>query len=78
VMKLIQPHFEKSFKDPEQIDEGVVIEDKVVDKKSEDEMSTKSKDTEVQGKELEKIAGLINKKLDKQDIDKLINLLERG
>jgi len=76
VMKLIQPHFEKSFKDPEQIDEGVVIEDKVVDKKNEDEMSKKSKDSEVQGKELQKIAGLINKKLDKQDIDKLITLLE--
>jgi hypothetical protein len=50
----------------------------VVDKKGEDEIASKSKDKEVQSKELEKIAGLINKKLDKQDIDKLINLLERG
>lgn len=77
VMKLIQPHFEKSFKEPENLDESAVMEDKMVDKKSEDEISKKSEDKEVKEKQVEKIAGLINKKFDKQDIDKLINLLER-
>ena len=39
-------------------------------------MSKKSKDEEIKDKKLQKVAGLINK-LDKKDIDKLINLLER-
>jgi hypothetical protein len=78
IVKLIQPHFEKSFKEPEQLDEAAVAEDKVVDKKSEDEISKKDDDKEVTKKQVEKIAGLINKKFDKKDIDKLINLLERG
>ena len=55
--------------------EGKMIEDKILDKK-EDKMSTKSEDGEIKEKKLEKIAGLINK-LEKKDIDKLINLLER-
>lgn len=58
------------------VNEGAVVEDKVVDKKDEDEMSSKSEDKEVREKKIEKIAGLINK-LEKKDIDKLKNLLER-
>ena len=34
-------------------------------------------DEEIKDKKLQKVAGLINK-LDKKDIDKLINLLERS
>jgi hypothetical protein len=60
------------------INEINVVEDKLVDKKSEDEMSKRGEDKEVKEKQVEKIAGLINKKFDKKDIDKLINLLERG
>jgi hypothetical protein len=59
------------------LNEVAVIEDKVVDKKTEDEISKKSDDKGVREKNLQKIAGLINKKFDKKDIDKLINLLER-
>lgn len=78
--KILEKHFEKSFKNldeqfQENIAEAKVVEDKMVDKK-EDEMSTKTEDGEVREKKLEKIAGLINK-LEKKDIDKLINLLER-
>jgi hypothetical protein len=58
------------------LNEVAVIEDKVVDKKTEDEISKKSDDKGVREKNLQKIAGLINKKFHKQDIDKLINLLE--
>jgi hypothetical protein len=58
------------------VNEAAVIEDKVVDKRSEDEISKKSDGNDIKGKQLEKIAGLINKKLVKKDIDKLINLLE--
>jgi len=76
IMKVVQKHFEDAFKEPEQIDEAKVVEDKMVDKKNEDEMTGKSEDKEVREKKLEKIAGLINK-LEKGDIDKLINLLER-
>jgi hypothetical protein len=60
IVKLIEPHFEKAFKDPENIDESKiaeenVIEDKLVDKKSEDEISNKTEDKEVRDKKLEKI-----------------------
>jgi uncharacterized protein YdiU (UPF0061 family) len=72
VMKLVEKHFGK---EPENIDEGVVVEDKVVDKKTEDEIANRSKDNDISDKKLEKIAGLINK-LDQEDRDKLINLLE--
>ena len=57
------------------IDESIVQE-KVLEKKSEDELSSKTDSKEVREKKIEKIAGLINK-LDKKDVDKLINLLER-
>ena len=76
MIKTVEKHFEDAFKEPETLDEANVVEDKVVDKKSEDEISNKSEDREVKGKQVEKIAGLINKKFDKEDIDKLINLLE--
>ena len=75
IMRIVKKHFEIAFKEPETIDEGAVVEDKVVDKRGEDEISTKSNDNGVREKRLEKIAGLINK-LDKKDVNKLINLLE--
>ena len=80
LLKIIEKHFTEQFKNldeqfKENLVESTMYEDKMVDKK-EDEMSTKSDDGEVREKKLEKIAGLINK-LEKQDIDKLINLLEK-
>lgn len=82
IIKTVQKHFENAFKEPENIDEAAVVEekvveDKIVDKKNEDEIAKKSEDKGIKGKQIEKIAGLINKKLEKSDIDKLINLLER-
>lgn len=76
IMKVVQKHFEDAFKEPEQIDESKVVEDKMLNKKGEDEITDKTEDIGVREKKLEKIAGLINK-LEKKDIDKLINLLER-
>ncbi len=76
IVKIVEKHFKNAFKEPENLDEAKVVEDKVVDKKTEDEISKKSEDKEVKEKQVEKIAGLINKKFDKQAIDKLINLLE--
>jgi len=80
IMKIIEKHFEKSFKTldeqyQENLAENKVVEDRLVDKK-EDEMSSKSVDRDVTEKKIEKIAGLINK-LEKKDIDNLINLIER-
>ncbi len=72
IISTIHPYLEEK----EKIDEGKVVEDKVIEKKNEDEISKKSEDKEVRDKKIEKIAGLINK-LDKKDIDKLMNLLER-
>lgn len=75
VMKIIEPHFEKAYKSTK-IDESAIIEDKMVSKKSEDEISEKGKDNDIKDKKLVKIAGLINK-LSQNDINKLTNLLER-
>jgi hypothetical protein len=81
IFKTIQPHFEKAFKEPideiNSLNEIKVIEDKIIDKKSEDEISKKSDDNDIKDKKLQKVAGLINK-LEKKNIDKLINLLERS
>jgi uncharacterized protein YdiU (UPF0061 family) len=72
VMKVVEKHFGK---EPEIIDEASVVEDKVVDKRTEDEISNRSEDKEIREKKLEKIAGLISK-LERNDKDKLKNLLE--
>jgi len=87
ILKILENHFGKAFNNldeelktldeqfHENLVESKVVEDKMVDKK-EDEMSKKSEDGEVREKKIEKIAGLINR-LEKKDIDKLINLLEK-
>lgn len=80
IMKIIEKHFHEQFKNldeqfHENLVEGKVIDEKLVDKKN-NKLVDKSDDGEIRGKKIEKIAGLINK-LEKKDIDKLINLLER-
>jgi len=80
ILKIIEKHFNEQFKNldeqfKENIAEGKVVEDAIV-KKTEDNMTTKSDDGDVKEKKIKKIAGLINK-LEKKDIDNLINLLER-
>lgn len=75
-LKLFQKHFEDAMSgETETIDEGKVLSEKMVTKK-EDEMTEKSEDKELRDKKIKKIAGLINK-LEKKDIDDLINLIER-
>jgi hypothetical protein len=74
ILKVVEDHFGKAFEKIEKIDESKVAEDKMLDK-HEEKMATKGDDGEIRDKKLEKIAGLINK-LEKKDIDKLINLLE--
>jgi len=75
-IKIVEKHFENAFKQPETLDETKVAEDKVIDKKDEDEISKKSEDGDIKEKQLKKIAGLINK-LDQGDINKIKNLLEK-
>jgi hypothetical protein len=84
IIKAIQPHFEKAFKEPieesssineDKIIEDNMVEDHVIEKRTEDEISNKSEDKEIKDSKLRKIAGLINK-LDQHDINKLKNLLE--
>ena len=70
IIKVVEKHFENAFKEPEQIDEANVVEDKMINSKKEEEISRKGSDNDVTEKRLEKIAGLINK-LDKSDINKL-------
>jgi hypothetical protein len=76
IMKLIEPHFEKAYKSSENIDESAIIEDKLVQKKSEDNMAEKGKDNDLKDKKLIKIAGLLNK-LEQKDLNKIVTLLEK-
>ena len=80
ILKVIEKHFDKQFKNlDEQYQENLVeskmIEDKMVTK-VEDKLVNKSDTKDISDKKLEKIAGLINK-LEKKDIDNLINLIEK-
>jgi hypothetical protein len=75
VIEKVEKELEDVFEEPQTLDEAAVVEDKMVDKKSEDEISNKSEDREVREKKLEKIADLIDK-LDKEAKDKLKKLLE--
>jgi hypothetical protein len=79
VMTTIKPHLEKVLDDM-QIGEGVmneskVVEDRLVDKKKDKGITKKKEDTELKSKKIEKVAGLLNK-LNKDDLNKLVNLLE--
>ena len=81
ILKVVEKHFEKSLKNldeqfQENLVESKVLEDRMVTKK-EDEMTSKVDDREVTDKKLKKIAGLINK-LEDNDKNKLINLLEKN
>jgi hypothetical protein len=59
----------------ENLVESKMAEDKMVDK-DEDNFVNKGDGKEIRDKKISKIAGLINK-LEKKDIDDLINLIER-
>jgi hypothetical protein len=81
ILKTIEPFLDKELSKlnealKDDIVESAFIEGKMLEKKSETELSKKGDSREVREKKMEKIAGLINK-LEKKDIDTLINLLER-
>ncbi len=75
VLKIVDQHL-SSKDEKKNIDEGVVVEDKMMEKKSEEEMSKKTESNDIKDKKLVKIAGLISKMPDK-DVDKLMTLLEK-
>lgn len=75
IIKIVQDHFERAMDEPENIDETNVFEDKMVDKKSKSDITDKDDDKEITQKKIERIAGLINK-LDKDDVNKIVKLLE--
>jgi len=53
----------------------VVIEDKVVGEKNTKWIDEKDKDKEVLDKDIKKVVGFLNR-LDREDLNKVINLLE--
>jgi hypothetical protein len=66
----------KKFGDkPSSVDESIVDEDTIVDKKIDNFLSAKSNDRDITDKSVTKIAGLINK-LDNGSKNKLKNLIE--
>lgn len=80
VLDIIRPFLDKELKNldeniKQELDENAFFEGKIIDSKEEEELSKKDDDKEMREKKIEKIAGLINK-LEKNDIHKIINLLE--
>lgn len=80
IIDMIKPHFEDAMKNLDEniknnLDENKFTEGKLLDKKNTEEFS-KKKDDDIRDKQLEKIVGLINTKLSKKSINKLVNLLE--
>lgn len=76
VLSVVENFLKEAF-EKKNINEIAVVEDKVVDNKTEDEISKKTDGKDIRDKNIENIAGLISKKMDKEEIDKLITLLER-
>jgi hypothetical protein len=81
IMSVVMDNFEKNFETQTNLDEkyeipNEIVEDSIVDKLSDVELSDKSKSNDILDKNIKTIAGLINK-MDKEHIDKLIKLLER-
>ena len=82
VLNIINPFYEGALKElddklKENIDESSFIEGRVLDKKEKKDFTRKKKNFEVLDKKIEKLAGLISKKLDPEIVDKLIVLLEK-
>ncbi len=76
ILKVIEPHIEKSLEGLQRnLDENVVIEDKVVGEKNTKWIDEKDKDKEVLDKDIKKVVGFLNR-LDREDLNKVINLLE--
>lgn len=81
VLKIVKPHFEKSLKEldetlKENINESSFVEGKMLDKKDDKDVVEKGEPKELSDDNLSKIAGILNKELDKKSVNKLINLLE--
>jgi hypothetical protein len=81
IMSVVMDNFEKNFETKTNLDErynvdNEIVEDSIVDKLNDIELSNKSNGNDILDKNIKTIAGLINK-MDKEHIDKLINLLER-
>lgn len=76
ILKIVEKHFGNAFDKLENLDENAFVEGKMLDKKDEVDVVKKSDDNEVTSKQIEKIAGLLNNKFDKEEVNKLITLLE--
>jgi hypothetical protein len=73
IMSVIKPHMEKAFdSENKKLDESEIVEDKIADKKTDKSVSEKKEDNDLK---LKQVADLLNK-LPKNELDKLMNLLE--
>jgi hypothetical protein len=76
IMNIIEPHITKAL-DEVTINESI-SEDKLIKSKNKEEFSKKNNDNEILDKKIQKISGLFNKKLDDNNMKKLIKLLEHN
>lgn len=76
IIRVIEPHIEKSLEGVQQnLDENIVFEDRVMREKTNKWIGEKEKDKDVLDKDIKRVVGFLNK-LDKEDLNKVIDLLE--
>jgi hypothetical protein len=76
IIELIQKYFDNMLSKSKMIDEDKVVEDRILKNEEKSKfLQKKSDNNEITDSKLKKIAGLINK-LNKKDVNDLINLLE--
>lgn len=68
--------FRENTKESENIDESKIVEDKMVEKSKTNNLVDKKIESLLTTKDIERLAGLLTKRLKGDDIDKLINILE--
>ncbi len=76
VMETIKPFLEEAFEGDGSINEGKVVEDKIQPKKEDKLFPPEKTDNGLVGGNVSKVADLLGK-LPKEELDKLINLLEK-
>jgi len=73
IMSVIKPHMEKAFdSENKKLNEGEIVEDKITEKKIDKSVFEKKEENDLK---LKQVADLLNK-LPKNELDKLMNLLE--
>jgi hypothetical protein len=76
IVSVLEPHLKGMEEESNPLNEDAVVEDKIVEKKTDNEIGEEKPSKEVLDKKIASLADKLNK-LKKDDLNKLINLLEK-